>query len=136
VKVLIPAAPIKQAPAAPGIALALHDLAGFYEAHPWVPKPWGELSIYDLHSKEEAARVARAFGECEKDFSTEGLVALTKDFGGLRLRVVFNRDAVCERVVVGTKTVPRREVPAEVIEAHEEDIVEWRCGSVLEEVSK
>lgn len=38
---------------------------------------------------------------------------------------------ICERKVVGKKIIPQQYIPARVIEAHEEEIVEWECRPIL-----
>lgn len=61
---------------------------------------------------------------------------------GLEFEVQADRDDVCERVVLGTKTVvetvpdPSYMAAAPMVELETvEEIVEWRCGSILSAVS-
>ena len=53
------------------------------------------------------------------------------DEDGMQVQIVVARDSVCERVVTGTRTRTVEARPA--VEEHtvEEEIVEWRCSSVL-----
>ena len=110
-------------------AEGLRALADWYEQHPDVEHP-GELSVYGAaDTRERAAEIARMFGRATKSFTGVGdeLMELRHDFGGgVALRFVFNRDAVCSRRVVGTRTVPERVIPA-----HTEEMVEWDCEPIL-----
>lgn len=117
-------------------AASLRKLADWYEEHPTIPLPDEEISVTaDLDSKEAAAEILRACLPCKKEY-TGGLFVVKKPIGSLTLKFIFWRDAVCERVVVGTKEVPEKVIPAteERIEpAHIEEIVEWRCEPVMQE---
>lgn len=42
-----------------------------------------------------------------------------------------DREAVCERIVTGTKHIERSVVPEHIVEAHDEEIVEWVCNDAL-----
>ena len=106
----------------------LHEFAEWIEAHPEVPIPeyldtaigWGHL-----HSPEEAATAARALGHVNKEWQDRYLV-LTHDFGPIQLRVVFNRESVCTRQVVGSEWVP-----AQTVEGYTREIVEWNCEPLV-----
>jgi hypothetical protein len=63
----------------------------------------------------------------------EQFLRLTKRFGTVKLRAVFSRTEVCERIVLGTEEIPEYVQPEKVIPAHVKEIVEWRCPSLLEE---
>jgi hypothetical protein len=107
-------------------ANALRRIADWIEVHPDLPLPsQTQLDFLSgVDTKEDLAKFARGFGECKKDF------------GGIKLRAVAWRKNVCERVVVGTREVPEEIIPARLVPAHMEDIVEWKCPeSLLEEVS-
>ncbi len=109
-------------------AKSLRLIAKWYEKHPDAPvdsAPYLNVSsgCVDVGT---AARVVRMLGCCDKDYG-ESLVTLTRNFGGVDLRFLFWRSAVCERKVVGTMTVPQRVVPA-----YTREIVEWDCHPLLE----
>lgn len=118
----------------------LRSIANFLEDHPELPLPDMDFRIYSLNSKEEAQAVARAFGNFEKGYSN-WYATLTKafvkgEFGAeVALSYVFNREAICERKVVGVRTIPAEFVPAHTTEARTEEIVEWDCGSILGEAN-
>ena len=130
----------------------VYQLALWLEQNPDIPIPWeiagtSEQSSILIHAhhgeadqKTIMAAAARAIpGKVDKDvignhlFSIEGTIP-----GGVRVKVIANRDEVCERVVTGTrevtKTVPDPMVTVPTIEVTEtvED-VEWVCGPLLRE---
>lgn len=86
----------------------------------------------------EWMRAAKSHGaKVTKDASTDNFKAVLT-FGAVRVKVLANREAVCERVVTGTETVTKTvkdpallaEVPeVEVTETVE--IVEWQCKPLL-----
>lgn len=112
-------------------ANALRRIADWIETHPEVPLPSAtSLDITAVSGRESLSAVARAFGTATKEYS-DSLIYLIKDFGGVSLRVIEWRSNVCKRVVVGKTTVPEKILPAQLIPAHEEDVVEWRCDEPL-----
>jgi len=115
---------------------SLRELADFYEAHPECPLPsFPSLNIFADRSDEAVARQQfRAFGAFEKEFLEDWFVA-RKRFGVITLELNAKREQVCRKVVVGTRQVPERVVPAQpetVIPAHTEEITEWQCEPILD----
>lgn len=110
----------------------VRELLNWLEAHPEVPIPdeLGSeslgLSIYQWDSKEQAQTMARAMGTFEKQFDGDYLRLIKKFGSGVKVRAIFSRSQVCERVVTGT-----REIPEQVIPARTEEISEWKCSSIL-----
>lgn len=116
-------------------ANGLRELANWIESHPEISLPNDVIHNYALNTKEEAALCLRALKPCKKEY-TEDFFKLVRNFGPIKVIHLFNRDAVCQRVVTGKRIVqahldPGYVVPAKMVEAHEEDIVEWRCGDAL-----
>lgn len=115
---------------------ALRQLADVYEKHPEMTLPYeGVSSIMWVFTweAEEFARTVAAFGKGNKRFADDSLLFLP-DIGGLNIQVRCQREQVCERKVIGRKFIPEKIVPAkaaEIIPAHEEDIVEWDCKPIL-----
>lgn len=125
----------------------LRVLASVLEQHPGLELPatgtrmalkwnfWGD------DARELMAATARAIPcEWRKDVteeSSEGVPAyfdLDGELGALKIRITAYRDAVCERVVVGTEDRPvERVITPAVTETVMEraEVVEWRCGSLL-----
>jgi hypothetical protein len=102
----------------------LRELADFYESHPEVPIPkpsYLDFSVYSLHTKSEAAGIIKLLGTITKEYTDSGLFKVVRYFGPIALKFVFNRDTVCERVVVRKEVVPE----------HVREIVEWKCAPVL-----
>lgn len=115
---------------------ALRQIADFYEAHPELKLPYDrDMNNYSSDSKEEAAAILRALGKVNKEFNEYHLI-LWKQFGPLRLRFVFTREGICERKVVGVETIPARFVEAHTEPARTKEIVEWKCGSILDSVGE
>ena len=122
------------------------DLLAFLPDH--IPHPyvtagsWGtEISWYlTLDTKNEAEQkrlaadiVRHLGGTWEKGLLGETFIFDSRVEPGLRLLIAVAREAVCERVVTGTKrfTVPAMEAVPERTEIRE--IVEWRCEPLLAE---
>ena len=112
----------------------LRDLADWYEAHPEIELPYEPVhDNYAVNSKEDAASVIRALGRCDKEYSGN-LLTISRQFGPIKAKFVFYREAVCRKVVVGTREVPEQVIPAqpeEVIPAHVEEITKWECEPIL-----
>lgn len=110
-------------------------MINWLRANPEVPLPfnfeYGDNSIYEWDSKEQAQRMARLMGTFEKSFDKDFL-KLKKRFGTMTLEAVFSRGGVCERVVTGTQEIPETVVPAKVEPARTVEIVEWHCPKLLE----
>lgn len=87
---------------------------------------------HSMDSTLGMALIANAAGDVDKEVSPQ-LFKLTKDFGGgVKVEWVAYRESVCEKVVVGTKIVPAE--PERIIAAvpeRVEEVVEWRCPSLL-----
>lgn len=121
-----------------GYVKALREIADFFEANEEVPLPDPDpLHIFvGASSKEDAARIVRGFGTCQKRLNDSvGLYYIEREFGGLTVSAVFSRNAICDRLVVGSKIIPEQIIPEQIIPAHTEDVVEWHCPDVLLEVS-
>lgn len=110
---------------------ALRRVAEVLDAHPEL-----DLEIYPTnawvfcHDPEEFARYVRAFGAGGKDFKGEDL-EFAPEYCGEIFKVNCKREQICERKVIGTRHVPEKIIPAQVIPAHSEDIVEWDCKPIL-----
>jgi hypothetical protein len=81
--------------------------------------------------KENLKRVAKVLGKAEKKYVFDDF-RLTKDFGKyVRLSFATARDQICQKVVTGTKLVPKREVIEIPNQFETEEIVEWVCDEPL-----
>jgi hypothetical protein len=130
---------------------ALRQVADLLDAHPDLPQPtvtvypsgrasldW-VLSVWvssDLAEQRAAATsIVRAFdGHWDKTAGGSDAFYLkqTRD-DGIRLCIIVERSAVCERVVTGTetRTVPAK--PAEPERTETVETVEWVCGPLLKD---
>lgn len=115
---------------------SLRLIADFFDTHTEFSPPTGAEKIEDCHvySKHQLSALARALGDCEKQFDVDfkGAFALVHKFGSIEYRSVQTRETVCKRVVVAVKHVEKLVIPQTVIEAHDEEVIEWDCGSILE----
>lgn len=130
----------------PGYIAGLRQLADILEAHPDLPLPYGGTTTSELlwiaNSRQDHKQVAATFAR-----TIPGVVAkqprgtdldLIGRIAGLHVQLIVDRDAVCERVVVGSETVtvparPATEATPEQTETRE--VVEWRCASILTETT-
>lgn len=105
-------------------AQALRGLADFYEAHPDIAIPLPQIvNVYGVEdTKEMVSQTIEILKPCRKEWDGS-LLKITRDFGGVTLKFVFERSAVCTRRVVGHKTVPSIYYPE-----HTEEIIEWDCA--------
>lgn len=100
------------------VTKGLRDLADFLDAHPDVRLNDPSHMVY-VFSRDTLAAIARIGGW--RKVYTNDYFNLVRDFdGGVSLQVFTDRASVCERVVVGTKTVP-------AVPEHQAEIVEWVC---------
>jgi hypothetical protein len=135
----------------------LRALADILEASPEVPLPYtgsvSEIAINAfLHSKDPRAAIVatvRAFTGVAWDKETrdgkgsdDSYFDMLGSLHGLRLRLTSYRDAVCERVVTGTREVTETvKDPAKLAEVPEIEVtktveeVEWRCAPILKPVT-
>lgn len=117
------------------IAKNLRALADWYEQHPEVTD--GPTSVDVGCIADESAkgirRVARALGTFDKDHAGT-ILTLTRKFGGITLRFIFWRSAVCQKRVVKTETVTElvADPNAPKVEVtRTREVVEWDCPPLL-----
>ena len=118
----------------------LRDLADWLDAHPeWVPLGACKLFFYqppDGNPLETLSRCARDMGTAVKETNDRSF-RLVKSFGPHEFIVFTNREAVCERVVTGTRTEVQRVpvAPAAEPEYEEREVtveeVSWVCPPSL-----
>ena len=119
-------------------AADLRELAEIVEQHPELTESFLGSFIFNVFGgKEKAIAVRRAVGgRWDKDDRIDTLMILRHDmtYGNVRIELNMSRGEACERVVVGTRVIPASVVPAReelVVPESVEEIVEWRCGSLL-----
>ncbi len=113
----------------------LRAFADLLENNENMPVPFYGVRA-SLYLTEEGARAARKgiYGWVKHNEKSSAYMSYTLDFGEdpydapVRLTVEVSKEGTCERVQVGT-----RHVDAEVIDAHDEAVYEWRCGDEDEE---
>lgn len=98
---------------------AMRQLLDFLEARPELPFTVPTV-MASIGSREEMRQCALALGEAEKEYEGNWF-NVYRMFGPIKYEVFCNRELVCEKRVVGTRTVPE----------HTEEVVEWECGDSL-----
>jgi hypothetical protein len=81
------------------------------------------------HDAPAMARTVKWVGGGAKR-STDYLMHVERSFGGLVVDVTADREEVCRKVKVGTRTVTVPAPDAPTIEV-EEDVYEWECNPIL-----
>lgn len=115
---------------------SLRAAADFLEAHPEVPVPFqqqlgwwcSEIPFGDGEptGSDGVKALVQAAPHVTKRYEDKDLW-VTYDLGSISLNYGCKRDAVCERVVTGTRVIPAE--PERVVE-----VLEWRCKPLLAEV--
>ena len=133
-----------------GVSAALREAADLLDAHRDLPKAYVSTGSFGatIHwfiesatddaatQKATAAQIIRAVGGTwDKTPSDSGTFYFRQKRDPLRFVITVTRDAVCERVVTGTRevtyTVPAQDaVPAQTFTEVVED-VEWVCAPLL-----
>lgn len=105
----------------------LRAIADWFEFHPERIPPRHSCFSVPLFpgGKRELAQLTRELGKVEK-IHGDDLFRVRRHFGPHKIDGVTSRTEVCKRVVTGTK-----QIPEEIIPAHEEEIVEWVCDEPL-----
>jgi hypothetical protein len=114
----------------------LRRLADIYDANPGLPLPFKVTVSVTTGDDMRAnfAAFARAAGPCDKEVAG-GLFSLrATDFEAIEFSAIALREDVCERVVIGVRTVEVVEPDPDVVAALpkvrrmvNEEQVEWRC---------
>jgi len=109
---------------------SLRELADFYEARPELQVPHEVCVNLWYQTPEEAQIVARLLGKVRKEVLGDSFFLLRRQFGPLKVEAIWNRDQVCERVVVGQETVEERVPATFTTQKVTRDKVEWRCPKI------
>jgi hypothetical protein len=94
-----------------------------------------DFYLHDEDQKDQAAAIIRLIGGKWAKADGGDRLYLRQRQGDVEFCVVVDREAVCERVVKGTRevTIPAVEAQPERVQVVED--VEWVCGSVLAEAT-
>ena len=121
----------------------LRELADLLERHDDLPLPYHGSGISELlwvettrdtdEQKAVAAKFARLIPSTIAKEPRGDALDVKGRIRGLRVCLIVDRDAVCERIVKGTKTVTIPAKPAEPERTVVVDEVEWRCAPILSE---
>jgi hypothetical protein len=120
----------------------LRAVAQFYEAH---PEAWYDgihltlnMYIWGRGARGALARTVRALGQCTKKYDDRNITVSRKFTDQVTLSIFAPRAKVCSRVVLGTRILPARTLPASrevYFPQTTEEIVAWRCDPLLQEES-
>ena len=120
----------------------LRAIARFYEDNPdaWYDGIHLTLNMYiwGREAREILARSVRALGSCIKTYDGTNMTVSRKFSDQVTLSFFAPRAKVCRRIILGTRILPARTVPAsgEVhLPATTEQVVVWRCDPLLQEES-
>lgn len=111
----------------------INILKGLVELWPGLPAPYinsTQVTFY-LADEQDIRNVALALGGKWTKGVSDYFFTLFRQEGSVTLRLSVERALVCERKVVGKK-----HVPGYVVEAHDEDIVEWTCPDSILAVTR
>lgn len=127
---------------APPIPVTLRAVAAWLESHeevePFEINFFGaryrggpvEVNVFALDADRMAAIVRAVGGRWEKDGDEDRFELRQQIAPGAVVRLISDRESVCERVVTGTTTVTEPDPNAPMVE-REVETYEWRCGSLL-----
>jgi hypothetical protein len=107
------------------VIAGMRALADYLEANPAVPCPINRVFDVFVDGKEELNALRRLIGGQFVKRPVGSLFCLRKEFGPLGYELNIDRELICERVVTGKRVVP-------AVPEHEEEIIDWKCGSLLE----
>jgi hypothetical protein len=120
----------------------LRAVAQFYEGNPdaWYDGIHLTLNMYiwGREAREILARNVKAFGSCTKIYDDTNITISRKFSEQVTLSVFAPRATICRRVILGTRILAARTLPAsgEVhLPATTEQIVVWRCDPLLQDES-
>jgi hypothetical protein len=118
----------------------LRAVARFYEDNPdaWYDGIHLTLNMYiwGRETREILARSVRALGSCIKTYDDTNITVSRKFSDQVTLSFFAPRAKVCRRIILGTRILPARTVPASAevhLPATTEQVVAWTCDPLLQE---
>ena len=126
----------------------LRDAADFFESHLALGVPYEETLTFHYYGQVAGTSVdsigglnlfARIIGGHLDKSGDDTFYRLTADRGAFKVTVTACRNAVCERVVVGTKIEPAHVIPAQPETQVPERIVEvyeYHCPTLTKPLGK
>lgn len=102
----------------------MRELLDFLDAHPEIPVTSSQN--YNVYVKADALKAIARIGGWQKIYESNSFFTLRRTFGEQQLDIFTDRDAVCRKVVTGTRVVPAQ--PA--IDERIENVEEWVCDDV------
>ena len=119
---------------------SLKGLADFLEERAlpdeWVSNTWSEVLTsysvpfleFQVINKQSFGEIAAALGTYDKSANDYRVEAKATLIGGAQVLVTIAHEKICEKVVIGKKTIPFSQAyMVQAVPEHEEDIIEWKC---------
>jgi hypothetical protein len=118
----------------------LRAVAKFYEENPGASYDGMHLTlnmyVWGRTARKALIETARLFGHCNKIYDENNITVSRQFSEQVTVAVFAARVRVCRRVILGSRILPERIVPAtsEVrIPASRVEIVEWQCDPLLKD---
>jgi hypothetical protein len=121
-------------------AAGLRELADLLEANPeWAEGIEGEylracVGDWRPDAAETFARMAKALGGNRVKTADDNWFNIQRRFGPITVELYTQRETVCTKKVVGTRTVEKPDPNAPKVRV-EEDVVEWECNPLFAEAA-
>jgi len=118
----------------------LRAVAKFYEENPGASYDGMHLTlnmyVWGRTARKALIETARLFGHCNKIYDENNITVSRQFSEQVTVAVFAARARVCRRVILGSRILPERILPAtsEVrIPASRVEIVEWQCDPLLKD---
>jgi hypothetical protein len=118
----------------------LRAVATFYEQNPgaWYDGMHLTLNMYvwGRTARKALIETARLFGHCNKIYDENNITVSRQFSEQVTVAVFAARARVCRRVILGSRILPERILPATSemrIPASRVEIVEWQCDPLLKD---
>lgn len=113
----------------------LRKIADVLETNQEAKIPYFGPCVVRVDDSEQLLAQSRVFGGKWAKSVSDDSFNLRQHLGcSLELYLYADRENVCKKIVIGTKLVPETVIEAQIIPAHEEEIVEWHCPESLREM--
>ncbi|MDT7811552.1 MAG: hypothetical protein QOJ42_1468 [Acidobacteriaceae bacterium] len=118
----------------------LRAVAKFYEENPGASYDGMHLTlnmyVWGRTARKALIETARLFGHCNKIYDENNITVSRQFSEQVTVAVFAARARVCRRVILGSRILPERIVPATSemrIPASRVEIVEWQCDPLLKD---
>ena len=117
------------------VVAGLREIADTLEANPDLRAPYIGSCVMRVTTVAEMREAARCYGGTFEKSTDDSSYNLKRHIApNLSILIYAQHEDVCERIVLGKRTVGEVILPARaetIVPAHEEEIVKWHCPDVL-----